>query len=105
MYIYFTVFLLCFVLGTWSLKIKVHDVTVKVLLFFLFLLLAFRYGQGSDYFGYQILFSYNSNLTEAINKFTRRNRISAFVRTVSRELSSDGLYRFGLSVSYAGDIS
>ena len=75
MYIYFTVFLLCFVLGTWSLKIKVHDVTVKVLLFVLFLLLAFRYGQGSDYFGYQILFSYNSNLTEAINNTSSHGEI------------------------------
>ena len=47
-------------------KKQLSNVKYKLLLFFLWLFLAFRYGQGTDYFSYYYIHSNNATLHEAL---------------------------------------
>ena len=66
MYVYSIVFFVCLTLGLLSLKFKTHDTTIKLILVALTFLLAFRYGQGTDYFSYNVLFNENYSISRAL---------------------------------------
>lgn len=70
LYLLLYVYIVIFACVSWFLNKKVVNFISFVTLIILFLFLAMRYGQGVDYFGYEILFNYWKN-TSNIDEFIK----------------------------------
>lgn len=60
---------------SWRLKKNVVNLIFFVTLLILFLFLSLRYGQGTDYFGYELLFNYWKNISDMEEFLTELNYI------------------------------